>query len=71
MGRFPRVVVVDVPHHVTQRGNARQEKWGMSRLSPNYVPNYVHAEGMAKNLTPETSLSDHHNVTPDRRRIGG
>jgi len=33
---FARVVVVDVPHHVTQRGNARQEKWGMSRLSPNY-----------------------------------
>jgi REP-associated tyrosine transposase len=24
MGRFARVVVVDVPHHVTQRGNARQ-----------------------------------------------
>jgi putative transposase len=24
MARFPRVVVVDVPHHVTQRGNARQ-----------------------------------------------
>src|SRR6266853_6938672 len=24
MGRFPRVVVVDVAHHVTQRGNARQ-----------------------------------------------
>jgi putative transposase len=24
MARLPRVVVVDVPHHVTQRGNARQ-----------------------------------------------
>jgi putative transposase len=24
MGRFARVVVVDVPHHITQRGNARQ-----------------------------------------------
>ncbi len=24
MARFPRVVVVDVPDHVTQRGNARQ-----------------------------------------------
>jgi len=24
MARFPRVVLVDVPHHVTQRGNARQ-----------------------------------------------
>jgi putative transposase len=24
MARFPRVVVVGVPHHVTQRGNARQ-----------------------------------------------
>ena len=24
MARFPRVVVVDIPHHVTQRGNARQ-----------------------------------------------
>jgi putative transposase len=24
MARFPRVVVLDVPHHVTQRGNARQ-----------------------------------------------
>jgi putative transposase len=24
MARFPRVVAVDVPHHVTQRGNARQ-----------------------------------------------
>ena len=24
MTRFPRVVAVDVPHHVTQRGNARQ-----------------------------------------------
>jgi len=24
MARFARVVVVDVPHHVTQRGNARQ-----------------------------------------------
>ncbi len=24
MARFPRVVVVDVAHHVTQRGNARQ-----------------------------------------------
>ena len=24
MGRFARVVAVDVPHHVTQRGNARQ-----------------------------------------------
>lgn len=24
MARFPRVVVVNVPHHVTQRGNARQ-----------------------------------------------
>jgi putative transposase len=24
MGRFARVVLVDVPHHVTQRGNARQ-----------------------------------------------
>jgi putative transposase len=24
MARFPRVVVVEVPHHVTQRGNARQ-----------------------------------------------
>lgn len=25
MGRLPRVVIVDVPHHVTQRGNARQK----------------------------------------------
>jgi putative transposase len=25
MARLPRVVVVDVPHHVTQRGNAQQE----------------------------------------------
>jgi len=24
MGRFNRVVAVDVPHHVTQRGNARR-----------------------------------------------
>jgi len=24
MSRLPRVVVVGVPHHVTQRGNARQ-----------------------------------------------
>jgi putative transposase len=24
MARFARVVAVDVPHHVTQRGNARQ-----------------------------------------------
>ena len=24
MARLPRVVVLDVPHHVTQRGNARQ-----------------------------------------------
>ena len=24
MARWPRVVVVDVPHHVTQRGNTRQ-----------------------------------------------
>jgi REP element-mobilizing transposase RayT len=24
MARLPRVVIVDVPHHVTQRGNARQ-----------------------------------------------
>jgi len=24
MARLPRVVVVDVPHHITQRGNARQ-----------------------------------------------
>ncbi|MGH9515073.1 MAG: transposase [Terriglobales bacterium] len=24
MGRFARVVVVEVPHHITQRGNARQ-----------------------------------------------
>jgi putative transposase len=24
MGRFARVVIADVPHHVTQRGNARQ-----------------------------------------------
>ena len=24
MARFPRVVIADVPHHVTQRGNARQ-----------------------------------------------
>src|SRR3954449_7601257 len=24
MGRFARVVVVDVPHHITERGNARQ-----------------------------------------------
>jgi|SRR5579862_265331 len=24
MARFPRVVVVDIPHHITQRGNARQ-----------------------------------------------
>jgi len=24
MGRFARVAVVDVPHHITQRGNARQ-----------------------------------------------
>src|SRR5271154_3583605 len=24
MARLPRVVVADVPHHVTQRGNARQ-----------------------------------------------
>ena len=24
MARLPRVVVIDVPHHVTQRGNARQ-----------------------------------------------
>ncbi len=24
MGRFARVVAVDVPHHVTQRGNGRQ-----------------------------------------------
>jgi putative transposase len=24
MARFPRVVMADVPHHVTQRGNARQ-----------------------------------------------
>ena len=24
MARLPRVVVVDLPHHVTQRGNARQ-----------------------------------------------
>jgi len=24
MARLPRVVIADVPHHVTQRGNARQ-----------------------------------------------
>jgi hypothetical protein len=24
VARFARVVIVDVPHHVTQRGNARQ-----------------------------------------------
>jgi putative transposase len=24
MARLPRVVIVDIPHHVTQRGNARQ-----------------------------------------------
>ena len=24
MDRFTRVVAVDIPHHVTQRGNARQ-----------------------------------------------
>ncbi|HKW68434.1 MAG TPA: hypothetical protein VJP04_14160 [Terriglobales bacterium] len=24
MARLPRVVVIDVPHHVTQRGNAPQ-----------------------------------------------
>ncbi len=24
MARFARVVVSDIPHHVTQRGNARQ-----------------------------------------------
>ena len=24
MARLPRVVAVEVPHHVTQRGNARQ-----------------------------------------------
>ncbi len=24
MARFPRVVVVNIPHHITQRGNARQ-----------------------------------------------
>ena len=24
MARLPRVVIMDVPHHVTQRGNARQ-----------------------------------------------
>ncbi|HWZ43251.1 MAG TPA: transposase [Candidatus Saccharimonadales bacterium] len=24
MARLPRVIAVDVPHHVTQRGNARQ-----------------------------------------------
>ena len=28
MARFARVVVVDVPHHVTQRGNARQVIFG-------------------------------------------
>jgi putative transposase len=25
MARLPRVVAVDVPHHITQRGNAQQE----------------------------------------------
>ena len=28
MSRLPRLVVVDVPHHVTQRGNARQAVLG-------------------------------------------
>jgi len=28
MARLPRVVVLDVPHHVTQRGNARQAIFG-------------------------------------------
>ena len=28
MARLPRVVAVDVPHHVTQRGNARQVIFG-------------------------------------------
>jgi len=32
MARLPRVVVVDLPHHVTQRGNARQTVYDADRL---------------------------------------
>ena len=34
MGRIARVVVPKVPHHVTQRGNRRQETSEISIMSP-------------------------------------
>ncbi len=41
MARLPRVVVVDVPHHVTQRGNARQRADERSYLSARFFPSLI------------------------------
>jgi hypothetical protein len=56
LGRFTRVVAVDVPHHVTQRGNGRrfvlishlrdrnnphQKPRSRTEQIPSYWPNYA------------------------------
>src|SRR5262245_20811294 len=50
MARLPRVVVVDVPHHVTQRGNARQVILGSDAQRSTYLEllrEYSHLYGMS------------------------
>lgn len=37
MARLARVVAVDVPHHVTQRGNARQFILASGRVAPAFL----------------------------------
>jgi putative transposase len=50
MSRFPRVVVVGVPHHVTQRGNARQVILANDSDRATYLAllrQYSHLNGLA------------------------
>jgi putative transposase len=50
MARFPRVVAVDVPHHITQRGNARQVILGSDadrRVYMSLLRDYVQLYGLS------------------------
>jgi len=46
MARLPRVVVVDVPHHVTQRGNARQAIFNTDADRLTYLTLLTHSSGL-------------------------
>jgi hypothetical protein len=51
VARFARVVIVDVPHHVTQRGNARQVIRSSDRDRTTVRPKKAASDGQQMRLT--------------------